>query len=117
MEGESAHIEPVPVDGVVANHHHWHAIIHRETGVAPPTITCALIDNKGVVQQIVCADPAIDKAPSGFTMVRCYSPKIIVGCAYSAATGLFTLPKATIPAHTAGNQTASPIQVPATVSK
>jgi hypothetical protein len=82
--------------------HQWSDWVTQLTnaGVTVTTPTCALIDDTNTVKQIICADPAIDSAPSGYTMVECYSPVIAVGCTYSATTGLFTIPSYTVPAVT-----------------
>lgn len=115
--GESALIETVPPNAVSGSDYYgWLTAIQNATGVAPPQITCALIDNTNTVQHIVCADPAIDAAPAGFTLVQCYSPWITVGCTYDPIGGLFTAPGYTIPAGAPGNKgTALPKVVPAAV--
>jgi hypothetical protein len=117
LPGESALIQSVPPNAVSADGYpQWISAIQTATGVAPPQLTCALIDGTNTVQQLVAADPAIDSAPAGFTIALCYSPLITIGCTFNPATGLFTAPAFTIPAGTPGDKgTALPKTVPATV--
>src|SRR3954465_9379421 len=60
-KGESAIIEP---SGEAANPEHWKRVIRNKIGKEPAQITCALINNKNVVEGIICADPDIDFSPS-----------------------------------------------------
>ena len=82
----------------------WINAIQAATGVAPAQLTCALIDGTNTVQQLVVADPDVDAAPAGFTMVLCYSPLVTIGCTFDAVAGLFTAPAFTIPAFAPGNK-------------
>jgi hypothetical protein len=114
--GESAF--NMPVSGTkagAATPAQWNAAILAKTGTSPPVIVCALLDQTNTVQQLIRADPAIDAAPSGFTMVKCYDSKISVGCTFDPIGRLFTQPSCIIPANSPGNQTASPVVVQATV--
>jgi hypothetical protein len=95
-------------------HHDWAQAVEKETGIYPPTTTCALIENN-IVKQIICADPDLDASPTGQEMVLCYSPQIIAGCTYDPWTGLFTHPGGSLPPHSPGNDTDSPIDVPPSV--
>jgi hypothetical protein len=75
------------------------AQVKTQTGIDPPNLTCAVIDNTNTVRAIIAADPALDSV-SGMTVVGCYSPQIAAGCTYDPASGLFTAPAVTIPAGT-----------------
>lgn len=107
--GETALINPVPPNAVSASDYSaWCTAIQVATGVTPPIITCALVDANNTVQQIIYADPAIDRAPQGFAIVQCYAPQITVGCIYNPSTQLFTTPAGRLPANSPGNPTAIP---------
>ena len=93
----------------------WENHVFIATGAVPPTLTCAVIDNTNTVQGIICADAAIDSAPAGLTMVQTYAQQIRIGCTYVPATGLFWTEPYTIPAHSKGNPSALPLNVPAAV--
>jgi hypothetical protein len=93
----------------------WNAAVKASTGVSPPVLTCALVDGTNTVTDIINADPAIDAAPAGFTMVQCYDPGIGPGCTYDTVGKLFTKPAITIPANTKYNPTALPVVIPAVV--
>lgn len=96
----------------------WAAQVLARTGVTPPVIVCALIDQTHTVVSVIHADPAVDLAPGGLTMVQCYAPSITVGCTYDPIAGLFTSLGGTIPPHTPGNATNLPIAVlPALIPK
>jgi hypothetical protein len=62
------------------------AQVKAQTGVAPPDLTCAVIDKTNTVEAIIAADPALDAIP-GKTVVACYSPQIAAGCTYDATSG------------------------------
>jgi hypothetical protein len=115
--GETAILVTVPPNAVTADGTpQWLAAIQAATGIAPPQLTCALIDGTNTVQHMVVADPAIDAAPTGFTMVLAYSPLVTTGCTYDPVAGLFTAPAYTIPAGAPGNHgTALPKNVAAAV--
>jgi hypothetical protein len=70
----------------------WENAVFDAFGSEPPTLTCALVDGTNTVQAVILADTNIDSAPSGYTMISCYSPQIVIGCTYSSTTGLFTIP-------------------------
>jgi hypothetical protein len=110
--GESA-IAVIPASAISPDRPiNWAAAVQKATGVVPPEITCALIDQSNVVQQVIRADPEVDSAPAGFTMVQCYSPAIGIGCTYDPASGKFWTPESTLPPHTPGNPTDNPVVVP-----
>ena len=113
--GESALVHVPPSAITPANPAIWQQVVLAATGVTPPVIICALIDGTNTVQQIIYADPAIDVAPNGFTLVQCYSPQICVGYTFDPVGRLFTQPSCTIPANSPGNQTASPVVMSAAV--
>lgn len=114
--GETAFLMPVSgTRAAVSTPAQWAAAIQARTGVVPPIIVCALVDAKGVVVQLIHADPAIDAAPDGFVMVQCYSPQIAIGQSYDAVSGLFSYPQLVIPPDTPGNRTAVPVVVPPAV--
>jgi hypothetical protein len=112
-KGESAIIEPS--EGQVGPLG-WKRAIRDKIGKEPTEITCALINEQGVVEGIICADPDIDMSPSdNHLMVECYSPQIVIGCTYDEKTGLFTTMEGLIPVGAPGNDTQEPIIVPPTV--
>jgi hypothetical protein len=114
--GEQLLALPVPPNAIAYVPSQWPGLVQAATGVLPPTMTCALIDNTNTVVHLIMAEVGIDPAPVGFTMVQCYSPLITIGCTYDAGTGLFTVPSFTIPGGAPGNKgTAIPKVVPATV--
>jgi hypothetical protein len=114
--GEQLLILPVPPNAIAYTPNQWPGLVQTATGVLPPTMVCALVDNTNTVVQLVVAEAGLDPAPAGFTMVQCYSPWITIGCTYDAVAGLFTAPGFTIPAGAPGNKgTALPKVVPATV--
>jgi hypothetical protein len=111
--GESAIVHIPPNVTTPAKPADWIAAVLAATGVTPPNITCALIDNTNTVTDVITADPAIDAAPSGRTMVQCYSPLIGVGCTYDSISGLFTIPSYTIPVGNKNNPGSTPLVIPA----
>jgi hypothetical protein len=114
--GEQLLILPVPPNAIAYRPDQWPGLVQTATGVLPPAMTCALIDNTNTVVQLVVAEVGIDPAPAGFTMVQCYSPAIAIGHTYDLVTGLFTAPGYTIPAGAPGNHgTAIPKIVPPAV--
>ena len=64
-------------------------LVLKATGVAPPDLHCAIVDNKNIVVSVLKADPDLDSIP-GATLIACYSPKIAVGCIYNTITKLFS---------------------------
>lgn len=117
VAGESALVQSVSPNAVSADGYpQWVAAIQSATGIVPPQLICALVDGTNTVRGMIVADPAIDAAPSGFTMVLAYSPLVTIGCTYNSSTGLFTAPGYTLPPGVPGNQgSALPKTVPATV--
>lgn len=110
--GETGLIKTLgPTVSTAADPYDWFAAIKAATGVDPPNLQCALIENN-VVTGVIHADPAVDAPPDQRLMVLCYSPRIGVGCSYDPATGLFSTPPGVYPPHTPGNSTDQPIDVP-----
>jgi hypothetical protein len=110
--GETMLIFPVPANAIAYTPDKWPGLVQQATGVLPPpSPTCALIDAGNIVRGVICADPALDSAPSGFTMVACYSPQIGVGFSYNPVTGLFSSPTVTLPANSRGNPSALPVVI------
>ena len=118
LPGESAFVMPVSGSaGGAATPVQWKNAIKAKTGITPPDLVCALID-QNVVAGLIAADPDVDAAPDSRTMVLCYSPLITVGCSYDPASGLFSTAGGTLPAGSPGNSTGSPITIPpATIPK
>jgi hypothetical protein len=101
--GETGFIVPVSGTGPGSNPPAWSAAVQAKYGVTPPVISCAIIDTNNIVQLVILADPAVDAAPAGFTMVQCYSPAITVNCTYVPGTGKFLTAGGSIPPGAPGN--------------
>lgn len=114
--GESVLIVQNDDSGEAHNHHDWKRLIKEKLGVDSPDMTCALVNNDNVVEQIIMADPDIDESPSpNHRMIFCYSRQITVGCTYDPATGLFWTTPGQLPAHTVGNDGDTPVEVPSAI--
>lgn len=114
LPGESAFVMITTGSGGGTTPAQWANAIKNRTGKDPPNLRCALIEN-GVVTDVIAADIAIDQPPDARLMVECYSPLISVGCIYDQGTGLFSTPGGTLPPHTPGNTTDTPISIPPAV--
>jgi hypothetical protein len=108
--GESAFVEQADA----ASPQRWREHVKARTGIDPPNLVCALVD-QGVVTDLIAADPDVDQSPDDRLMVLAYSPQIIVGCTYDEASGLFSTMEGLLPPHTPGNDTDTPIDVPPAV--
>lgn len=69
----------------------------KATGVTPPDPRCAVVDQSGVVEAMICADPAIDSVTDR-ELIQAYHPEIAVGCLYDRQSREFTVPAKVIPA-------------------
>ena len=114
LPGESAFVMLTTGSSGATTPAQWASAIKNRTGKDPPSLQCALIEGN-VVTGIIAADIAIDPPPDARLMIECYSPLIMAGCSYDAATGLFSTPESVFPPHTPGNSTNNPITVPPSV--
>lgn len=74
-----------------ANNQYVLDCIKQATGIVPPDPACAVVDENGVVENIIAADEAIDTLANK-TLVQKYHPEIAVGCIFDAKTRQFTVP-------------------------
>jgi hypothetical protein len=66
-------------------------------GKPPATfLDCACVDANNVVDSVIHADASVDTLP-GFTLIQSYDARVVAGCSYDPATGLFTIPGFTTP--------------------
>lgn len=75
------------------------ALVQQATGVLPPDLVCAVIDQTNTVMEMFAGDAAIDKHPAG-QVIDAYAPEVTVGCTYDPIGKLFTVPGFVVPATT-----------------
>jgi len=98
------------------------AVVKAKTGIDPPVLTSAVVDNSGNVVGVIAADPTIDHPVVANTSLIAAYPGVAKGQTYDSKTGNFIAPATsdTIKAGTVlSNGTVVPadeiIQTPATV--
>jgi hypothetical protein len=102
-KGENMLIVPAfqsPERGVFdpANHQHVIDQVTQITGVVPPDPICAVVNEHGVVENLIHAEET--ETLPGKVLVEKYHDDITIGCTFDAQTREFTVPAREIPAKT-----------------